>query len=403
MLLGTLALMAGLASCDTVNETSDQLVIGGLFSLSGNWSTLGKNGQAALELAVADANVALAESGSSLRVTSAVEDTRLDPQTALAGFNRLVGKDARIVVGPQSSAEVAALKDAAASANVLVVSPSSTAGSLAIAGDNVFRFTPSDGPEGEAIAAYMYSDGVRAVVPVWRDDAGNGGLEAATRTSFTALGGTVATGVKYAAATTSFAATVAALKTAVQAAQATAGTANVAVYLAAFDEAVDLFRLVQADPVLSAVRWYGSDGVAQSTAVTADAQAAAFAEKSGYPNPVFGLDPAAAPLATPLRARLLQRTGIEPDAFALAVYDAVRVAVLAYIDAQGSDDVARLRVHFAQAANSYFGATGWTALNDAGDRRYGVFDFWAIRTLSGARGWTRVAQYDPASHRLTRL
>jgi len=298
---------------------------------------------------------------------------------------------------------VAAIKDAAASAGVLVLSPSSTAGSLAIANDNVFRFTPSDGPEGEAIAAYMYSDGVRAVVPVWRDDAGNGGLEAATRKSFTALGGTVATGVKYAATTTSFAATVGTLRTAVQAAQAQSGTANVAVYLAAFDEVVDLFRLVQSDAVLSSVRWYGSDGVAQTAALTADAQAAAFAVRSGYPNPVFGLDPAAEPLATPLRARIERRTSVEADAFALAVYDAVRVAVQAYGVAGSADEVGRFRINFAQAANAYFGATGWTALNEAGDRRYGVFDFWAVRTTNGVTAWKRVAQYDPASHRLTRL
>lgn len=400
-----LALAAGLASCDGAGEGvgGDELVIGGLFSRTGNWNTLGRNAEVALELAVADANVALADNGSDLRVRAEVVDTRLDPQGALAGLNQLIAGGARFVVGPQSSAEVAALKATADAAGVLLLSPSSTAGSLAIAGDNVFRFTPSDGPEGEAIAALMQADGVRAVVPVWRDDAGNSGLEAATRRAFTALGGTVTTGVRYGATTSDFSATVASLRTDVSAAQAQVGAGNVAVYLAAFDEVVGLFRRAQSDPVLSSVRWYGSDGVALSTALSGDAQAAAFAVRSGYPNPVFGLDPAAAPLAAPLLARIEARTGIAPDAFALAVYDAARVAVQAYVAARAAPEPAALRVYLAQAANAYFGATGWTALNEAGDRRYGVFDFWALRAGTPAPVWTRVAQYHPASRRLTRL
>jgi hypothetical protein len=41
-------------------------------------------------------------------------------------------------------------------------------------------------------------------------------------------------------------------------------------------------------------------------------------------------------------------------------------------------------------------------LNEAGDRRYGDFDFWAIRMQDGMPRWTRVALYEGRTGRLTR-
>ncbi len=107
----------------------------------------------------------------------------------------------QVVIGPQSSAELAAIKPYGANP-LIVVSQSSTAGSLAIAGDRVFCLTAADSLEGVATAALMWDDGIRAVVPVWRGDAGNQGLHTATRAAFVARGGTGSAGVGYGAAWT---------------------------------------------------------------------------------------------------------------------------------------------------------------------------------------------------------
>lgn len=49
-----------------------------------------------------------------------------------------------------------------------------------------------------------------------------------------------------------------------------------------------------------------------------------------------------------------------------------------------------------------YGATGWTVLNEAGDRRYGDFDFWAVRMENGVPRWVRVAQYATRTGRIAR-
>jgi ABC-type branched-subunit amino acid transport system substrate-binding protein len=293
LVLALLTIMAGVAggSEHPPNQPhAREVLLGGLFSLTGNWATLGQTSAVAVEIAVDEVNRYLEGNAAGLRFRVAVVDTRLEPERALEEVRALHALGAQILIGPQSSAEVAYLKPYVDANGLLLVSHGSTAGNLAIPDDNVFRFTPSDVPEGVANSAMMWEDGIRTIVPVWRDDAGNAGLEAATRAAFSKLGGTALEGVSYDTATENFTATAAALRGQVERAIVAEGADHVAVYLAAFDEVVQLFATAAMDPVLGTVRWYGSNGVALSDALVSDPKAAAFAIRTGYPNPVFGRD-----------------------------------------------------------------------------------------------------------------
>ena len=400
--LAALALgLAGTAGCEDSTGSDDrEVTLGGIFSLTGNWMSLGVTSKAAMELAVEDANRYAAGRGITFRAD--VRDTRLDPARALADLDSLRAAGARIIIGPQSSAELAAIRSYVDANGLIIVSQSSTAGSLAIAGDRIFRFTAADSLEGVASAALMWGDGIRTVVPVWRADAGNQGLHTATRRAFAARGGTVSTGVEYAANATAFAATMATLGTQVRAALAGRPAGEVAVYLAGFDEVADVFTAAAADPVLASVRWYGADGIAQSGALLAKPAAVAFAEQVGFPSALFGLDLTARASWQPVATRIQQRAGSAPDAFALAVYDATWVAALAYLASPAEVAVDSLATRFVQAAGTYHGATGWTALNAAGDRQYADFDFWAIRPSGATHAWTRVAGYETRTGTLSR-
>ena len=377
-------------------EDPREITLGGVFSLTGNWSSLGVASKAAMELAVEDANAFAA--GRNITFRADIRDTKLDPALALQAVESMRGSGVRLVVGPQSSAELAAIKPFVDANGMVAVSQSSTAGTLAVA-DRIFRLTPADSLEGVAMAALMWADGVRSVVPAWRADAGNQGLHTGTRRAFTGQGGTASAGTEYAATATNYAATVAALGTQVRAALAARPASQVAVHLSAFDEAADILALAAADPVLASVRWYGADGVTQSAALAARAPAAAFAETVGFPAPTVGADPAARAKWEPLAARIRARSGgAEADAFAFGVYDAVWIAAQAYLASPASVDADSLAARFQVAAGTHYGATGWTVLNAAGDRREGIFDFWAIR----ARTWTHVATYDTRQGTLTR-
>ena len=391
-LIGSLVVAPGDAARHTRGAQND-FVVGAILDLASGWTSLGRASHVTLRLAAADANTALARGGSSLRVRLRVVDAKGDPALARRQLRRLAASGIDVVVGPEGSSEVAAVRDVATKLGVVVISQGSTAHSLAIAGDNVLRFLPDDVREGEAVVALLRRDRIDAFVPVWRQDAGNAGLERSVRRQFAATGGKVSEGVSYATTTSNF--TQAAAEIAAQAATLRAsGATHVGIYLAAFDEAVDLFHSARLIPTLQALPWYGSDGVALSTRLVNDRSAAAFADAVGYPNPTVGLSDALIRKARPLLARARKGLGRIPDALALTAYDALRIAVEAREHVGRTSSAKTLRQAIVSAANRHVGVTGRMALNRAGDRAYGNFDFWSVCAAGAKFAWRRTFEYD---------
>ena len=367
-----------------------KIVVGALLSLTGEWSSLGLASQAALQIAVDDLNAEFRVAGLPTVVELRVEDTKLDPVLAEQAFLKLTRRyNVSVVIGPQSSSEVRAIKPLADRLGVLVVSQGSTASSLAFADDAIFRFCPADVEEGQAVAGLMAVDKITTVVPFWRADPGNDGLHNSTKSAFAALGGTFTEGVRYAESETSFTDEVLAIAGQVRAASVLGAT--VAVYLASFDEGIAILELARHYPELAGVKWYSGDGLTQSVALLASPTAAAFAAAVRFTAPTVGLDPAAASISQPLSDKIQAKVGFVPDAFALAAYDATIVAVLARqevpVQRGIKSRVKSLWPTFVRNANRYWGATGATTLNAAGDRKVGNYDFFTVVDAAGALSW----------------
>jgi branched-chain amino acid transport system substrate-binding protein len=369
------------------NFTSD-LTVGALLSLTGTWSTLGLTSQALLKTAVNELNAFLASVGSPGRIRLRVEDTRLDPASCVNALKVLAGTGATLVIGPQSSAEAAAIRLQLEDSKMIAISQGSTASSLSLPGDNLFRFVPDDSVEAQAVVAMAQAGGIKTIVPCWRADAGNQGLAASVRKLFTAAGGTVTKGVEYPTASPLFADVTKELAAEV----ASGPSGKTAVYLAAFDEVVDLFRSAAGFSALQAVPWYGSDGVALSAALPADNMASAFAIRTGYANPTLLRPDASKDRWQPLVAPTVAATGMEPDAFGLAAYDAFYCGMLARLLA-GSNKVAEWKQYLMWVSGMFFGTTGWGQLNANGDRAQGDFEFWALKSVNLTPKWTSVATW----------
>lgn len=176
---------------------------------------------------------------------------------------------------------------------ILLISPSSTAPSLALAGNNVFRLVPDDTHQAQAISREMWRDGVRVVVPMWRTDIYGNELVSAVKEEFGKLGGTVLDGIGYIPSTGDFFASLnrinfivwsqdlKSLSSKVSEALTHYGANKVGVYLVAFDEVAPIFIGAQNQPVLSTVKWYGSDGSVLNNKLVRNKEAAMFAEKYG--------------------------------------------------------------------------------------------------------------------------
>lgn len=376
---------------------ANEIKVGALLSLTGEWSSLGLNSKAAIELAVNDANRFLQSVNSNTKINLRIEDTKLDPHTALEKLMLLNKAGYKLIIGPQSSSEILGLKKYADENGILIVSMGSTASNLSI-DDNIFRMCPDDHQEAQAIVSLMQDDGIKYIVPVYRLDIGNEGLYKSMYDVASEEKLFLTEPVSYTTDATEFGNVLELIKNKIIEATSKFPMSQIGIYLAAFDENMELFREASTIPELSRVKWYGSDGAALSQVLISNSVASDFAIKADYPCPIFGLDNRASEKWMPIKKIIQDKTGIEPDAFSLSSYDALWLIVNAQTLNNYSADINKIKSAFTQSAANYYGLTGWTQLNSAGDRQFGNFDYWIVKkNEDGTYSWVQADSYDGMS------
>jgi branched-chain amino acid transport system substrate-binding protein len=343
--------------------------------------------QAAIRFALKDVNAFLAsrEDGPQASILLSVRGTGLDADAAAEKIQILAGRGLKVIIGPESSAEVEAIKPYTDANQMVLLSHCSTAPSLAVENDSVFRMVPSDLSQATAIAELIHSAGYQAIIPMWREGVWGDDISTASAQQFSNLGGTVYPGVRFDPEQTDFSAKLADLSEQVQDARVNFGAQVAVAYFSFGPEGALMLAQASAIPGLGDLTWFGSDGTALSREILDNPAAAQFAVKTGFFNTLFA-DPDTA-LANVMRARISAVIGGGGVHFcALAAYDAVWLAALAAA-LTGTDDIDAFKLALVEVANSYEGASGLTRLNDSGDRADATYNVWGIEDVDGQRQW----------------
>lgn len=369
------------------SSVTGEIQLGGLFAFSGPLATFGENEYAAALLAVDHVNAFLKSVGAEWTVSIVAEDTQVQPDLALEKLESLAARGIKLVMGPLASSEVRAIKGYCDSNKILAISQSSTAPDLAIADDYIFRFCPTDKlGQGPAMGRIMYEAGIEYVIPVTRNDAWGVGLEEAARPKFEGLGGTFLEGIRYPDTAVEFSAEASDLATKVASAVDAYGADNVAVWHISFEEVNAFFTAASEYPVLRTVEWFGSDGTAQSGTMLDDPVVWEFAIEVGYPCTIFA--PTQSAKWELVRQNGIDVIGREPDSYSYAIYDIVWAYALSILKADSADPDA-VRAVLPEVTESFFGASGWIDLDEAGDRRAGDYFIWQITEA----GWELAGTY----------
>jgi branched-chain amino acid transport system substrate-binding protein len=343
--------------------------------------------QAAIRFALKDVNAFFASLGEGPKASFLLNTrgTGLDAEVARQKIEVLAARRLKVIIGPESSAEVAAIKSFADDHGMVLISHCSTAPSLAIADDSIYRLVPSDLRQAQAIAQLIRDTGHTALIPVWREGVWGDDISSATLAQFTASGGVVYPGVRFNPEATDYAADLVELNAQLNDARAHFG-GEVAVGFFSFgQEGARMLSQAAAFPALAEVSWFGSDGTALSREILNDAQAARFAESTGFYNTLF--TDSRNPRADALRARISTAIGGGGVHFcSMAAYDAVWLAALAAAIA-GVDDIEAFKTALEQVAGEFEGVTGSTRLDEAGDRADAAYDVWAIQAVNGQWAW----------------
>lgn len=389
---GLLIIIAMVAIGDVAGQEKKEIVIGALIPLTGDWASQGAEIKAALEVGVDDINRDLDDIGSDVHVVLKIEDTGLDPATALRKLQDLNNSGIRLVIAGGSSEELEAVRDYADKSGIIVIGTSSTSTTLSIPRDNILRFVPDDAHQGEAVADLLKSENISAIVPLFRGDTWGIELLNATRESFQARGGKVLEGIKYEPGS-SFSDEIKALSNIVNETRSQYGSDKVGVYLVSLDEATASLALAAEDSNLSSVRWFGSDGTANLKDLVQNTTLAEFAIKTDFINPIYsGADDQPSCIRDPVQTAIAGKLGFKPFVYALVAYDALKAAAISTILAGENATSANLKGAVIFTANGSAGSTGILTLNDAGDRANARYDFVVVGRTPDGYSWKEMVR-----------
>ena len=386
-------LFSGCKKDDPIGGPITTIKVAGLFSKSGDLSYLGNSSEVAIGIAIREINSDFENRHIPFRFELKVFDTKIDPVLAVSAMHTLAADGYKLVIGPQTSAELLDIKPIADSLGILVVSPSSTASSLSMPDDMVFRFAPGEQIVGKALANTLTKQGKKALVAISRNDAGSLGLNSAIVSNFTGLGGAATSAGNFAGTDLDFSTVLAEVKRQIQQYAATYSKSEIAVLSTSFDETTLLFHQAAQDTVLSSVSWVGGVGFFKNTNLLKDTMASKFAVATQFFSPGFSLPTSNQHVWAPLLAQIFSSTGIQGDALTLSAYDVMKVFGSMIEAGKGLPTTpASLRSAFSTASNAHIGTTGLIMLNANGDRANGVFDYWGLTRVNGTIQWSFVGQ-----------
>jgi branched-chain amino acid transport system substrate-binding protein len=275
---------------------------------------------------------------------------------------------------------------------MLMISPSSTSPTTAIAGDRMFRMCPADTALAPALADILWDYGIKEVVFIQRGDSYGDGIEIQFTALFEEKGGTV-NRVRYLAETTDFCPYLLEARTLGEEAIARAGgdESKVAVLLIAMDEATKILKQVSQCDILYNLTWFGADGTAKSSNITTNAPLEANHVK------LYSLlaEESNSSKYTDVAARYSAATGENFTMTYGYIYDSAWVLAKSILET-GSVDATRVTEVLPSVCENHYGVTGWCRLNEYGDRAPPPFDIWYYAPGASAPCASKLAGvYDP--------
>lgn len=365
------------------------LKVGVLLPLSGPLSNQGQAQLAAIKLAQDDVNQFFSNIQLSQRVSLIIEDSEGNPQRALSRLKKMRHQEVRLVIGPNTSACVKDCLDYANRARMILISPSSTTPRLANPRDNLIRLSINDEGQAEALAMTCNKQGISQLVSLTRDDIWGNELHKLIKEKLRKQEGLVFANVLYPPDEKDFSLKLQQLRYLVEDAIHHHGPDKIAVQFSGFDEGVEIFKLAKQDPILSSVKWFGSDGFVKTPALNQSPEALDFALQVHYESPLFEVMEDQAYLFEQFQERMANKGFYNVDVYVGNAYDSLWIASLASLGQNKRSNVKAWKKAIDSATSHNLGITGWSILNENGDRTTGDFITWeaSSTTIPGQFAW----------------
>ena len=349
--------------------------IGHIAPMTGSLSWYGQDGRAAVDLAVSDFNRYLETLGADWSLSVMHEDSETDPSIALEKIMAMNELGIGAIVGPYTSASTSEVKGYADVSGMIVISPTSMASQLAIPGDSVFRLVPDDTNIGPVFTKLVSDSGIDRLVAIQRDDTWGNGLYESTSTAFARSSGLADDVIVYDPSTTNFADIVSSLADIVSSHTDEVGASRVGVITISFGETLDIIHEAARHDVLDDVSWFCTAGIIGDRDIAMDPTSTTFFDATNMQCAQPGVSQNA--IRDEIEPRLAEMTGGTPVPYSYTAYDAVWLLGTAILETRNTVPT-DIRAVISDVAKHYSGASGSTALNEAGDAHPSNYDVWEI-------------------------
>ncbi len=259
---------------------------------------------------------------------------------------------------------------------MLMWSSSATSPTLAIANDNLFRMCTADTALAPALANVMWDFGVKSIVIIQRGDSWGDGIVNLLKPAWAAKGGKIAGEViRYAGESTEFTnyLTLADKQVADAVAEYGGVKERVAVVILAFNESAVMAKQAASYPNIYNVHWWGSDGTAKAQRLMDDAPE----EVNHIGIYSFLSRETLTPLYVSLEQRYMDAVKQQYSAYSAYSYDINSVLLQTITAAQSADGEVLVPLQTPFCAQ-FYGAAGWSQLNEFGDRAAPPYDVWGF-------------------------
>lgn len=380
----------------TRTTRAEVYTIGALLPLSGPLASFGAELKTIIEYAEQEINSYLQSQGRNWRIHFVIEDTAVDPKTHLEKLMALHATGVKIFIGGISSAELSEALSYCNSKGILIISPSSTSPALALP-DMALRYAPPDHAQGVAIARILWERGARWLIVMWRRDTWGDGLADATIKAFERI--CKASGencgilerIPYDPKAKEFSLEVSQLASVVEDAVKKYGKDKIGIALISFGEAEAVFAAAKNYPILSEVKWQGSDGTANIVELL-NPGIVDMVVKVGFYSTMAS--PELTEKADVVKNVIREKLGRDPMGYTYFAHDIAWTLALAIDRAGKYDPVAVKEVLVNQILKEYVGASGRIILDENGDRVPLRYDIWAVVKVGDKYEWKVVGVYD---------
>lgn len=362
---------------EPTHKLHDVHTVGALFPLSGSLAEAGEQRLTAARGAIAATNHYNDGFGFDWYANIHIEDTRADPDTALEKIKRLDRLGIKMVVGPSTSSNAAAVLDYANENDIILLSPS-TSSALSIPGDNMYRVSPPSINEVTVLTKLIEMENKTHIVVVHRQDLYGSNLVQGLASEF---GGSLNLENGYSSelandGTLDYDSIAADVAGDVQALVDEHGESPVAVLMVGFDESAFILEAAAHHPVLESVQWYASAGHAKRPAVVSNDAALAFAGSVGYKGPILMIDDA---ITSQSIARIIDglHAGEQIDPYAYVTFDLVSVSPAAASENLTPVTAGPILSLAIEKLSVFIAGDG--GLDENGDLADTDYDIWEIR------------------------